>query len=124
MRVRQLVAAAAFIVLLLAGTWPVLAPLVPATPLPTIGERQRAQRRELQCFANGVLPRTENRASILFLVPPDQTDGGLINHRLRYVLPGRFVVTSGSARYIASWRQPQKPGQLIWSGCDGALVRP
>ena len=124
MRVRQLIAAAAFILLLLAGMWPVLAPFRPATRLPTIGDRQRAERRDLQRFAEGVLARTENGASIIFLVPADQNDGGLINHRLRYLLPGRFVLTSGSAHYTATWHREQRPGQLIWSGCGGALVKP
>ena len=75
---------------------------------------------DLQCFAGKVLARTEPRASIRFVLPPDEADGGLINHRLRYALPGRYVSTNldmcapnRPPQWIATWR----------GGCDGSLER-
>ena len=121
MSVRPIVAAASFALLLGAGVWPILAPFLPAPAFPTIAEQQRTERRELQCFAEGVLQRTPPRASILFLVPAGDSDGGLIDHRLRYVLPGRQIVTSGPADYVAAWRQPPGVGHQVWSGCSGVL---
>jgi hypothetical protein len=123
MRIRSIVAAASFVALLTGGIWPILAPFRPLAAFPTIGDQQRRQRSELQCFAAGVLARTPPRASILFLVPPDDSDGGLIDHRLRYVLPGRQVLKRGTAEYVAAWHQPSGSGAAIWTGCGGALVR-
>jgi hypothetical protein len=123
MRVRSIVAASSFAALLTGGIWPILAPFRPLPVFPTIGDQQRRERSELQCFAAGVLARTPPRASILFLVPPDDSDGGLIDHRLRYVLPGRQVLKSGTAEYVATWHQPPGGGPVIWTGCGGALVR-
>ena len=123
MRVRSIVAAGSFLALLTGGIWPILAPFRPISAFPTIGDQQRRERTELQCFAAGVLARTPPRASILFLVPPDDSDGGLIDHRLRYVLPGRQVLKSGTADYVATWHQPPGGGRAIWTGCGGALVR-
>ena len=123
MRVRSIVAAGSFAALLTGGIWPVLAPFRPLPPFPTIAEQQRAERRELQCFAEAVLQRTPARASILFLVPADDSDGGLIDHRLRYVLPGRQIVTSGPADYVAAWRQATRIQHPIWAGCGGLLAR-
>jgi hypothetical protein len=123
MRVRSLVAAGCFVALLTGGVWPILSPFRPAPAFPTIGERQRAERRELQCFAVGVLERTPARASIVFLVPAGDSDGGLIDHRLRYVLPGRQILKSGPAEYVAAWHRPLETGNPIWTGCGGVLVR-
>ena len=74
----------------------------------------------LQCFADKVLAGTPPRATIHFVLPPSEWDGGLINHRLRYALPGRWVSTNQDmpppARrpdWIATWR----------GGCDGTLER-
>jgi hypothetical protein len=123
MRVRSIVAAGSFALLLGGGVWPVLAPFRPFPAFPTIAEQQRAERRELQCFAEGVLQRTPARASILFLVPAGDSDGGLIDHRLRYVLPGRQIVKSGPADYVAVWRQATGNQHRIWAGCGGVLSR-
>ena len=74
----------------------------------------------LQCFAGKVLALTEPRAAVYFVLPSSEADGGLINHRLRYALPARYVSTNQdmfrSARrpdWIATWR----------GGCDGTLER-
>ena len=123
MRLRSIVAAGSFAALLTGGIWPILAPFRPIAGFPTIAKQQRAQRRELQCFAEGVLQRTPARASILFLVPAEDSDGGLIDHRLRYVLPGRQIVRSGPADYVAAWHQPVDEGHPFWSGCGGVLAR-
>ena len=76
--------------------------------------------RDLQCFAQKVLAHTAPRTAIHFVLPSSEADGGLINHRLRYALPGRYVSTDQdmfrSARrpdWIATWR----------GGCDGTLER-
>ena len=76
--------------------------------------------RDLQCFAGRVLALTEPRAAVYFVLPSSEADGGLINHRLRYALPARYVSTNQdmfrSARrpdWIATWR----------GGCDGTLER-
>jgi len=76
--------------------------------------------RDLQCFAENVLTRTPPRATIHFVLPSSEWDGGLINHRLRYALPGRYVSTNQDmfppARHpdwIATWR----------GGCEGTLER-
>ena len=103
--------------------WPILAPFRPLPAFPTIAERQRAERRELQCFAEGVLQRTPARATILFLVPSDDSDSGLIDHRLRYVLPGRQILTSGDAQFTATWHRAPGTEQAIWAGCGGVLAR-
>src|SRR2546428_11358500 len=102
MGTRQVLAAACFFALLWGGVRPVLAPFWRGgTAFPTIGERLRSERSELRCFAEGVFERTPRRAVILFLVPPDDSDGGLVNHRLPYVLPGPKIPTSGDAPFIA-----------------------
>jgi hypothetical protein len=76
--------------------------------------------RDLQCFADKVLAQTPPRAAIHFVLPPSVDDGGLINHRLRYALPGRYVSTDRdlfpSTRppdWIATWR----------GGCEGTVER-
>ena len=123
MRVRSLLAAGCFSALLAGAVWPILSPFRPALGFPTIAERQRAERRELQCFAEGVLERTPPRARIAFLVPADDSDGGLIDHRLRYVLPGRQILKTGPAEFVAAWRTPLGAGSPIWTGCGGVLTR-
>ena len=95
-------------------------------PKPPRGDpRVGAGRRQLQCFAEGVLAHTERHASILFLLPPSETDGGLVNHRLRYALPARFVWTEQDMPhdFVASWRTPPPPGVVVWRGCEGVLSR-
>src|SRR5438034_587230 len=83
---RRLLAAACFFALLWGGVRPVLAPFWGGgSHFPTIGERLRSERSELRCFAEGVFERTPQRAVIFFLVPPDDSDGGLVNDRV----PGR-----------------------------------
>ena len=114
---------ACFVVMLSGGAWPVVAPFVPATRFPTSAPQARAEHRELQCFAEGVFAHTEKRASIRFVLPDDESDGGLVNHRLRYIVPGRTVITSGDAQYVASWHEPVPIGRPVWSGCGGVLVR-
>ncbi len=123
MRVRSLLAAGCFAALLTGGVWPILSPFRPAGTFPTIAERQRAERRELQCFAEGVLERTPPRSRIVFLVPADDSDGGLIDHRLRYILPGRQILKTGPAEFIAAWRRAHGAGTPIWNGCGGVLAR-
>jgi hypothetical protein len=124
MWMRRLLAAACFFALLWGGIRPVLAPFWGGgSPFPTIGERLRSERSELRCFAEGVFERTPQRAAVLFLVPPDDSDGGLVNHRLRYVLPGRQILTSGDAPFIATWHRPPSGARVIWTGCGGTLVQ-
>src|SRR5438552_7933892 len=101
MSARSIAAAGSFALLLAAGMWPILAPFRRSPAFPTVAEQQRTERRELQCFAEGVLQRTPSRARILFLVPAGDSDGGLIDHRLRYLLPGREILKSGDAEFIA-----------------------
>jgi hypothetical protein len=87
--------------------------------------------RALQCFADGVLAHTKPRDSILFILPEDDSEGGLANHRLRYALPGRYISTNhdlvpSSApppTSIAVWRSPAPSGRVIWRGCEGVLQR-
>lgn len=74
----------------------------------------------LQCFAEKVLARTAPGTTVHLILPSSEADGGLINHRLRYALPARYVSTnldlySPTRRpdWIATWR----------GGCDGTLER-
>lgn len=78
-------------------------------PTPDTGDARRA---ELRKFAEIVRQQTPPRATILFILPQSEDDGGLTNHRLRYLLPGRFVKTNldrGTAPelhkpdYVATW---------------------
>jgi hypothetical protein len=78
----------------------------------------------LQCFAEKVLARTEPGASVRFVLPASEGDGGLINHRLRYALPGRYVSTNldmfaptRRPDWIATWNATKH------GGCDGSLER-
>ena len=82
-------------------------------------------RRTLQLFAEEVWTRTRPGDTILFLLPKDDTDGGLADHRLRYAMPGRYVTTVPGQRHdwVAAWRTPAPPGELVWRGCDGVLQR-
>ena len=101
----RLCAAAALAVMIAASLF---APFPSPTPGP--GD---TRRRDLRCFAETVLQQTPPRATILFILPQTEDDGGLSNHRLRYLLPGRFVRTNfdrGTAperhppQFIESWR--------------------
>ena len=82
-------------------------------------------RRTLQLFAEGVWARTKPGETILFLLPKDDTDGGLADHRLRYAMPGRYVTTVPGQRHdwVAAWRTPAPAGAVVWRGCDGVLER-
>ena len=86
-------------------------------PQYTPGDTRRAG---LQCFAGRVLERTKPGDTVHFILPPNDADGGLINHRLRYAMPGRYVSTNldmyaspGHADWTATWT----------GGCEGSLTR-
>ena len=108
MRVFSLVA------LVAASLWGVLSwQPIRRTPAP-------ATHRDLQCFAEKVLARTPPRATVQFVLPASEADGGLINHRLRYALLGRYVSTNRDLfpptrrpDWIATWQ----------GGCEGTLER-
>lgn len=121
---RNALPATLFAVILAGGLWPLLKPFLPRPDLPTTAEQLRTDHSELQCFAQNVFLRTEPRTTITFSVPEDFRDGGLVNHRLRYIVPGRHIVLAGPATYVASWRQPPPDGRVVWRGCGGVLVRP
>jgi hypothetical protein len=61
----------------------------PAPPDPFLVRRQKLIR-----FAAALRARLPARTTVVFILPPSEGDGGLINHRLRYVLPGRFIRTN------------------------------
>jgi hypothetical protein len=100
--------------------------LLSAVPYPRpamLSDPAAPDHAQLACFANMLLPRTPARAAVVFVLPEDENDGGLINHRLRYILPGRYIRTnrdSGTAPelhtpdYVATWT----PGT-----CSGRLER-
>ena len=104
-----------------AGIWPIFSLFRKPEPIPTTAAAARAEHAQLQCFAEKVLRSTPAGATIRFVVPNEFADGGLIDHRLRYVLPERSVVTQStggatagqSHHYVAIWR----------GGCDGVLTR-
>lgn len=121
---QMMLRAAVFIVMLAAGTWPIVEPFMPRETVPTTASEARADHAELQCFAEGVLQHTEAHRSVRFILPKDEIDGGLVNHRLRYVVPGRRVTLDGPADYVASWRAATPTGTVMWSGCGGVLTRP
>lgn len=126
MNPRPAAAAAALAVALFGSLWNVISdqPIrAAAPPVPPA-------RRQLQCFAEGVLQHSESGAKVLFLLPREHADGGLINHRLRYVLLGRQVATNHDLvpapmrpDYVASWMSPLPDGRVVWQGCGGVLVR-
>lgn len=66
---------------------------------------------ELQRFVEEVARRTPPHASIFFILPAEDGDGGLANHRLRYLLGERNVATNldkfspplRHVDYIAVW---------------------
>lgn len=85
-----------------------------------------ARHAELECFAQGVLEHTESRARIRYVLPDDVSDQGLMIQRIRYLAPGRYFVETDAVapgQYVAAWREPPPPGNVIWSGCGGVLVR-
>ena len=78
------------------------------------------RRQALQCFAQTVLARTKPGDSVHFVLPSIDADGGLVNHRLRYALPGRYVSTNLDAS--PSGRRPE--WTAVWQGgCGGVLTR-
>ena len=118
--------AALLLLALIAGNlWSVISDQIVRPQPPRADPRVGAGRRQLQCFAEGVLAHTERHAAILFLLPPSEADGGLVDHRLRYMLPARFVWTTQHAPhdFVAAWRMPPPPGVPVWSGCEGVLLR-
>ena len=54
----------------------------------------RSDHRQLERFAEEVARRTPPHASIFFILPPEDADGGLANHHLRYLLFDRYVATN------------------------------
>jgi hypothetical protein len=79
-----------------------------------------AHRAGLQCFAEQVLARTKPGESVHFILPVNDADGGLINHRLRYALPGRYVSTN--LDMFPTHRPPD--WTATWTGgCEGSLTR-
>jgi hypothetical protein len=129
---RQLLRGACFAAMIAGGIWPIFALFRKAETVPTTAEQARAEHAELRCFAEGVFRSTPPRAVIRFIVPDAELDGGLIDHRLRYVVPGRYIAAGTAAvrpaatptrGYIASWREPAAAGQVIFRGCGGVLVR-
>jgi hypothetical protein len=78
------------------------------------------RRQALQCFAQTVFARTKPGESVHFILPSIDADGGLVNHRLRYALPGRYVSTNVDA--APSRRRPD--WTAMWQGgCEGVLTR-
>lgn len=79
-----------------------------------------ARRAGLQCFAEHLLARTKPGETVHFILPPNDADGGLINHRLRYAMPGRYVSTN--LDMYPSRRPPD--WTATWTGgCEGTLTR-
>jgi hypothetical protein len=68
--------------------------------------------QDLEQFAAEVADRTPVGSSIYFVLPDDDADGGLANHRLRYILGQRLVATNldqfspplKHIDYRATWR--------------------
>jgi hypothetical protein len=82
--------------------------------------RGDARRQGLQCFAQTVFERTKPGDSVHFILPSIDADGGLVNHRLRYALPGRYVSTNLDAS--PSRRHPD--WTAAWQGgCAGVIKR-
>jgi hypothetical protein len=80
-------------------------PLQPLRPMPS-------DHQELERFAAEVAERTPLNSSIYFVLPSGDSDGGLANHRLRYILGQRYVATNldefspplPRIDYVAVWR--------------------
>ena len=80
-------------------------PLEAPQPMPS-------DHQELERLVAEVAERTPPRSSIYFVLPSDDSDGGLANHRLRYLLGRRFVATNldefspplPHIDYVAVWR--------------------
>ena len=68
--------------------------------------------RQLERFVLDVARRTPAKSSIFFILPPEDADGGLANHRLRHLLGERYVATKldkfspplSHIDYVAVWR--------------------
>lgn len=97
----------ALLAVMVAGslTWMIAwQPLESPPPMPS-------DHQELERFAAEVAARTPPRSSIYFVLPSDDADGGLANHRLRYLLGERFVTTNldefsppqAHVDYVAVW---------------------
>ena len=80
-----------------------------------------ARRAGLQCFAERVLARTSPGDTVQFILPPSDAEGGLINHRLRYAMPGRYVSTN--LDMYPSSRHPDWTATWQGTGCEGTLTR-
>ena len=71
----------------------------------------RSDHRALEAFVLDVATHTPPGSSILFRLPAEDADGGLANHRLRYLLGSRYVATNldqfspplRRVDYIATW---------------------
>ena len=120
---RKALPATLFAVILAAGLWPLIQPFLPRSAVPTTARQLRSDHAELQCFAQTVFQRTAPGTTILFDLPDDFRDGGLVNHRLRYIITGRHIVVSGPADYVASWRRPAPKGRVVARACSGVLVQ-
>jgi hypothetical protein len=71
-----------------------------------------SDHRALEAFVLDVAARTPPDSSIFFELPAEDADGGLANHRLRYLLGPRYVATNldefspplRRIDYVARWR--------------------
>ena len=77
--------------------------------------RPDPRRQPLPCFTDKVLAQTRPGDTVYFVVAPIDQDGGLVNHRLRYALPLRYVTTTPPTRphWTAVWK----------GGCEGLITR-
>jgi hypothetical protein len=96
---------------------------LPSPHRPPDSDPGAADHESLVCFAETLRSRTPPHSTILFLLPEDEVDGGLINHRLRYLLPGRFILTNRDAGTAAERHRADYVA--VWSRgtCDGTLSR-
>ncbi len=107
---------ALLVALIAANLWDVAS----EQPLRLKAARPDARREGLQCFVHTVLARTKPGEAIHFVLPSTDADGGLVNHRLRYELPGRYVTTNLDS--TPSRRRPD--WTAVWQGgCEGTLTR-
>ena len=83
---KRALAAAALAVMIAASLF---SRLPPVTKIAADARRERLQR-----FTESLLAKTKPGDTIEFILPASEDDGGLTNHRLRYLLPGRFVRTN------------------------------
>ena len=118
---------ALFAAFVLAGILPLASLFTAGEPIPHSDPWWDARHAELQCFAKGVLEHTESRSMIHYVLPEDVSDHGLVTQRIRYLVPGRYFEAGAAAvapgQYVAAWHQPPPPGNVVWSGCGGVLLR-